>query len=334
MLGLKPMLKNFFFVWMYLLCIASVYGEESKLPLTADFCKAEELAKVYQKPLVLLFLGSDWSPPSQKFIQNILHDREFEKECGNDFIFVKIDFPELNYQSSMIWEKNDELKEKFHVNSFPTVVILDSEGNEISAVGGPVLEEKDFAKHLRGTYQEYRKLQALVAKSLHEADLQELKSLYLRCANLGNVSLMEKILAEGILRKDGIFFFIERYSSLLASDRQHAPEALCLREKILRDDSKEGLQAQLRLAILDFQDLAGKEGVDSKKAIKPLMEYIQRHQEEINNDGWRIYMMGAQYLCGSGNYEEALQLLTEGRDIAPFDHRVDFEEMRAYIKAH
>ncbi|GAB4186482.1 MAG: hypothetical protein Tsb0015_04300 [Simkaniaceae bacterium] len=317
-----------------LLFIISSLSAESKLPVMENFEKANEMAKAYQKPLVLIFLGSDWCELSQKFIKNILEDAEFEKISCNDFLFVKIDFPELNNQSSNLLEKNYELKQRFHIQNFPTLIILDNEDQEISALGYLPCSGKEYAKQLRYIVTEYHKLKSYLENvSLEKADTNELKSLYIRSRDLMSYPLMEEILSEGVTRFDGMFFLVERYSNLIAQGKKDSKEARSIREKIEQNESKDS-NSRLRLAILDFQEEANKTSVHPKEALQPLLDYLAACKDSSNGEIWRIYLMASQYLFSYGYMTESLKLLEEGRNLAPSENKKEVIEMEDFIKSH
>ena len=97
------------------------------LPITEDYECALELSKTYQMPLALAFVGSDWAPPCDML--------ENGANLGNQCIFVKLDFPEVNRQGPRVIARNFALKEEFHVQTFPTVILLSHEGEEITRFG-------------------------------------------------------------------------------------------------------------------------------------------------------------------------------------------------------
>ncbi len=56
--------------------------------------------------------------------------KEFADYAKKNLALVKVDFPMKKKQSTALKRANEELKDKFNVDGFPTLVVLDSEGKE------------------------------------------------------------------------------------------------------------------------------------------------------------------------------------------------------------
>lgn len=113
---------------------------------STDLDKATEQAKAEKKSVLVEFTGSDWCPPCIAMRKNVFSKKEFVDAASKKFILVELDFPKGDKELS---EKNKPLAEKFKIEGFPTVVLLDSEGKEFTrffASQFPKVE--DFLKHL------------------------------------------------------------------------------------------------------------------------------------------------------------------------------------------
>jgi protein disulfide-isomerase len=109
-----------------------------------DFQQATQVAKEQNKPLVLFFTGTDWCVWCKKLESEALDTREFDADAGNKFVFVKLDFPRNGAQNP----QNDELQRRFNVRGFPSVIILDSHGNQMGSTGYKQGGGKAYADHL------------------------------------------------------------------------------------------------------------------------------------------------------------------------------------------
>ena len=86
-----------------------------------------------EKRLVLLeFTGSDWCPPCKKQAQDVFAQPAFEDFAKANLVPVKIDFPRRSEQSPETQAANQALAKKYNVDGFPTVILLDSQGNELA----------------------------------------------------------------------------------------------------------------------------------------------------------------------------------------------------------
>lgn len=113
---------------------------------STDLDKAIEQAKAENKSVLVEFTGSDWCPPCIAMRKNVFSKKEFVDAASKKFVLVELDFPKGDKELS---EKNQPLAEKYQIEGFPTVVLLDSEGKEFTrffASQFPKVE--DFLKHL------------------------------------------------------------------------------------------------------------------------------------------------------------------------------------------
>ena len=94
-----------------------------------DLDKAIETAKSEKKSVLVEFTGSDWCPPCIAMRKNVFSKKEFITAASKNFILVELDFPKGDEELA---EKNQPLAEKYKIEGFPTVVLLDSAGEEFS----------------------------------------------------------------------------------------------------------------------------------------------------------------------------------------------------------
>lgn len=95
-----------------------------------SFEDALELAEEANKPIVLVFSGSDWCAPCIRFKRNILDSEDFKDYSESHYVLYNADFPrkkknELPVEKS---NSNKSLAAQFNPNGyFPLVVVLDKE---------------------------------------------------------------------------------------------------------------------------------------------------------------------------------------------------------------
>ena len=118
---------------------------------TFNFDSSMAAAKKEHKPVMVLFTGSDWCPPCKMLEKNILSSQEFEEFSKNNLILVKADFPRRpeNRLSAEQKSHNDNLNRKFGIRGYPTVLLLDADGNELNRiVGYPRTSATDFIQNI------------------------------------------------------------------------------------------------------------------------------------------------------------------------------------------
>ena len=101
-----------------------------------DLAKAKEKAKTEKKMILMYFTGSDWCPPCKALHKNILTSTEFVEYARKNLILVEVDFPNNKPQSPELKKANAELAKKFDIDGYPTVIVLDSSGKELSKRAG------------------------------------------------------------------------------------------------------------------------------------------------------------------------------------------------------
>ena len=103
--------------------------KEISINWQSDYDEAFKLAQKKKKPLLVFFTGSDWCGPCKMLHADLFDNEEFIKYANKNLILYKADFPrkESNITDAQKL-KNNELKSKFNIAGFPTVILLNSKG--------------------------------------------------------------------------------------------------------------------------------------------------------------------------------------------------------------
>lgn len=129
--------------------VSSNLPQASSITWTTDFTQALDSAKKGNKPLLLFFTGSDWCGWCKKLQQEVFADPLFVQEVGDHFVFVEIDFPMNGSQTDAQKEANNKLKEKYGVSGYPTIVLLNPQGDFVAETGYRSGGGKLYAQHLK-----------------------------------------------------------------------------------------------------------------------------------------------------------------------------------------
>jgi protein disulfide-isomerase len=95
-----------------------------------DYSAALAQAAKENKMVLLDFTGSDWCGWCIKLQKDTFSKPEFKKFAEQSLVLVELDFPRGKTQSDELKRQNEELAEKFGVQGFPTLVLLDPQGKE------------------------------------------------------------------------------------------------------------------------------------------------------------------------------------------------------------
>lgn len=113
---------------------------------TTDLEKAIKQAKEEKKNVLVEFTGSDWCPPCIAMRKNVFSKKEFVSEASKKYILVELDFPNGDKPTK---ERNQPYAEKYKIEGFPTVVLLNSEGKEFTRFfASEYPKTEDFLKHI------------------------------------------------------------------------------------------------------------------------------------------------------------------------------------------
>jgi len=100
-----------------------------------NFDEASMVASQSRRPMVLYFTGSDWCGWCKKMDQEVFASSEFQNAVGGKYIFVKLDFPMNSKLPESEMRQNAQLKQRYGVTGYPTLVLIDSEGSFIGETG-------------------------------------------------------------------------------------------------------------------------------------------------------------------------------------------------------
>ncbi len=115
-----------------------------------DLPKAQAQAKADHKMVLMDFNGSDWCPPCKLLRKNVLSSAEFIDYAKKNLVLVDVDFPRHKELPKGQKEINEALAQRFGIDGFPTVVVLNSDGKEIKkSVGYDGQSAKEFIAELQ-----------------------------------------------------------------------------------------------------------------------------------------------------------------------------------------
>ena len=101
-----------------------------------NYALALEQAKNEHKHVFLFFTGSDWCGWCKKLEKDVLTTNEFVQYAQAKLVMVELDYPHKKALPDELRAQNSELQGKFDVRGFPTVIILDSAGKQVSKMVG------------------------------------------------------------------------------------------------------------------------------------------------------------------------------------------------------
>ena len=124
-------LKSFLFFIIVLFSTSSLFSQNN---WKTNYEKAMAQAKIEKKAVLLLFTGSDWCPPCKSLHRNIFDSKVFEEYAKEHLILIKADFPRhrKNQLPIELKKHNEQLAVKYEIKGFPTVLILNPDGEVLN----------------------------------------------------------------------------------------------------------------------------------------------------------------------------------------------------------
>lgn len=101
-----------------------------------DFEEARALAEEEEKVVMIEFHGSDWCPPCIALNDNVLSTEAFKALAEEELVLVNADFPRKTKLAKDQEEHNRELGERFGLQVFPTVVLVEPDGTVLEKMTG------------------------------------------------------------------------------------------------------------------------------------------------------------------------------------------------------
>ncbi|QSR88289.1 thioredoxin family protein [Methylacidiphilum caldifontis] len=121
----------FFFVFFPLRCLVAA----ENLRWLTNYTQALAEAKKENKMVLMNFTGSDWCPWCQKLDKEVFSTSEFKNYAQKNLVLLEVDFPQHKTQPAELKKQNEDLANQYNVDSFPTLVLLSPQGEEISSFG-------------------------------------------------------------------------------------------------------------------------------------------------------------------------------------------------------
>lgn len=316
-------------------CLKTRAPESKDLIWQADYFQSLNLAKKNKKILLVAFVGSGWCPWSDKLQNEVLGEESFLQALQEDFVFLKVEFPESYAQFSLQNPECVSLKEKFHVQECPILMLVDPSEKAIAKISYLPLGAKEYANYIRDLLFDYRLVNMGVqAARLKHLSFDELKTLFTKAKRLLDARYQQTILDAGLKNDQGAFFLFEKYADLLTKEKFKNEQIQQLRRKILERDPINQHGSHLKLALIDFEFFSNlpKMRKKTQQVIGPLIEYIREFGKQDSANLWKVEMMVAEYLFSRNKVQEALKHAKASLDSAPDSAKKQVAEMLNFIK--
>jgi protein disulfide-isomerase len=277
-------------------------------------------SKASSKPLLILFTGSDWCTWCIKLEEEVLNTEGFVETARDKFVFLKLDFPLNTTLPSDVVAQNKALQKKFDVTGFPTIIILNSQQQQIGTTGYRPGGGKQYALHLLKIVDDHLTYTQKV-QNLHNQPLAgtELKHLYEHAVECRCDADAKQICLLGAESDQKTFFLLEQYRQMAEEGALHSRQALDIRNQLIASDPHNVKMTYYQVAIIDFEASCkeGRAASTPETAISSLVEYIDKFGDKDKENVWRLEMLISQVYFDQNYLSEALRYAQASYQAAP-----------------
>ena len=100
-----------------------------------DYEQAQEKARTDRKLMLIDFTGSDWCGWCIKLDREVFSKREFKEYASKNLVLLEVDFPNRKKIPPAMKAQNERLAMKYQVQGFPTIVVLNGDGQQVGEMG-------------------------------------------------------------------------------------------------------------------------------------------------------------------------------------------------------
>ncbi len=130
--------------WFFTALPAVIAGEAGPTWST-DYAAAVKTGR----PVLLNFTGSDWCVWCHRLRDEVFQTTFFAQYAAESLALVELDFPRKKSLSPELKKQNDALAQKFAVDSYPTIILLGPDGQELARLGYMQGGPKTFVRELK-----------------------------------------------------------------------------------------------------------------------------------------------------------------------------------------
>lgn len=135
----------------------AISGDKGDGPVWKEnYQEALKEAKTSGKYVLVDFTGSDWCGWCIKLDKEVFDKAEFKKYASENLVLVSLDFPKKKKQNPDIKKQNQELAKKYGVRGFPTIFLLDSNGEKVAQFGYRRGGPAKYVQYVQGLIEQHR----------------------------------------------------------------------------------------------------------------------------------------------------------------------------------
>jgi protein disulfide-isomerase len=100
-----------------------------------NFEAAKKQARSSGRPILADFTGSDWCGWCIKLDKEVFQQKAFQQYARSNLVLFVADYPRRKQLPTSVARQNEALMEKYQVQGFPTIFLLDADGKILGRSG-------------------------------------------------------------------------------------------------------------------------------------------------------------------------------------------------------
>jgi protein disulfide-isomerase len=142
-------LTSLFILFIFLFTSCNNGQSPDKLNWETNLEQAVAQAKKENKAVLVNFTGSDWCIWCKRLNSEVFSQKEFEEYANKKLVLVKLDFPRDIQQTDATKLYNNTLAQKYGIEGFPTILILNSKGDLVAKTGYQPGGAANYVQHIK-----------------------------------------------------------------------------------------------------------------------------------------------------------------------------------------
>lgn len=117
---------------------------------STDFEQAKKTAVARNLPILMNFAASDWCVWCQRLDAEVLAQKTFKDYAKDNLVLFLADFSERAKQTNEVRKQNLKLQSSYRVCGYPTVILVNAQGEETARSGYLEGGAEAYVAHLKG----------------------------------------------------------------------------------------------------------------------------------------------------------------------------------------
>jgi thioredoxin-related protein len=103
--------------------------------ISTSYEQGQQEAKANNKLVLLDFTGSDWCGWCILLDREVFSKPQFKEYASKNLVLIELDFPKRKQMPDAIKRQNVRLAQRYRISAFPTIIVLNGDGQVVGELG-------------------------------------------------------------------------------------------------------------------------------------------------------------------------------------------------------